>query len=228
MGSHEKPNEQVQSGAIVRGGVTRRLAVSAFSTLAVWVLPVIIAAITALALAGQWRQSMLAGFRGDSDQNDVVSQGREPVSVGILYYSVEYIDVIKAAVKRDGRDVLASGDVFDSSWNSVSPRCPFVIALVHSPLSETDPVTGLKIPRISGTTVLRDSSQFVQILPLLKEIRTLILAGDGSGRGVLPKSGFYAEPSPMSQEVQDGSLAAQKPVPSGGPRKRMPEPVATF
>jgi hypothetical protein len=41
--------------------------------------------------------------------------------------------------------------------------------------------------------VVIDQAKFAELLPILEELRSLIIEGDGSGRGRLPKSGLQAE-----------------------------------
>jgi hypothetical protein len=52
----------------------------------------------------------------------------------------------------------------------------------------------LPFSRASQSTIVIDQTKFVVLLPLLRELQTLILDGGGTGYGKLPKSQQFAEP----------------------------------
>ncbi len=50
-----------------------------------------------------------------------------------------------------------------------------------------------------------EQANFADLLPILEELRRLILEGDGSGRGRLPRSGYHAEPADLGVNLPAGA-----------------------
>lgn len=161
----------------------------AVSSLGVWFLPITVGALVAAAVTGSLTLHRGAGT--PSDQDKVVLAERPFMAVN-LYYPQCYIEIVQRA-RRDGRDILASFGTLQSAWNAASPDAPLAIKLVTSSLPE--PITGKVVSPVLAASAVIDEASFQEMLPLLEDIRQLILQGDGSGRGQLSHSGYAAEPA---------------------------------
>jgi hypothetical protein len=53
----------------------------------------------------------------------------------------------------------------------------------------------LALHPIAKATVVVDETNFQELRPILEDIRSLILEGDGSGCGRLNRSGYHAQPA---------------------------------
>jgi hypothetical protein len=122
---------------------------------------------------------------------DIVLQGRRPFLTEIIYYSADLISVVRKGRPRD-RDVLANFDVFQSAWRVHSAARPFTFKLVTLPTEE--PITGKAVAGAIRPTVQLERTNFDELVPLLKDLRAMILEGDGFGRGNLRQGGHAAEP----------------------------------
>jgi hypothetical protein len=65
-----------------------------------------------------------------------------------------------------------------------------------------EPASKKVIPAINNPAVAVDAKNFTELLPLLKDIETLILVGDGTGRGKLPYSRYEAEPAELDLDIR--------------------------
>jgi hypothetical protein len=72
-----------------------------------------------------------------------------------------------------------------------------------------EPASRKVIPAINSPAVAVDAKNFTELLPLLKDIETLILVGDGTGRGKLPYSGYEAEPAELELDSTAGATEAK-------------------
>ena len=72
-----------------------------------------------------------------------------------------------------------------------------------------EPASKKVIPAINSPAVAVDAKDFTESLPLLKEIETLILVGDGTGRGKLPYSGHEAESAELDLDNTAGAREAR-------------------
>ncbi len=135
-GIMSKHNWRAGSGqaALNMGADSLKGARRLLSSLAVWILPIIVAAVMAAGVAGHAR------FRGlgkpVTDHATVTVQGEQPFRFDVVYYSEEFITVVKSA-QREGREILTCFEALESAWNEVSPDQPLAIKLVTSPLFET-------------------------------------------------------------------------------------------
>ncbi len=134
----------------------------------------------------------LHGFRESAkEQND---DGRHPMWSDIIQYSSGFRAAVQAA-QRDRRDILASHAAFCSIWSEISPNEPMILKFA-SPAT-IDRRSGRPVWPGYGELNPVDSKTFRIFHPVLVEIRTLILEGDGSGRGTLAVSGYLAEPAEL-------------------------------
>ncbi len=130
-------------------GAAAHLVYRAVSSLGVWLLPITVATLVAAALTGGLSLHRSAG---PNAAQDITALGERPFMEVGLYYSHEYIDIIKQA-GLERRDVLASFGTLDSAWHSTSAAGPLVIRLVTTSLPE--PITGkAAAPILTATPVL--------------------------------------------------------------------------
>jgi hypothetical protein len=147
---------------------------------------------------------------GDSEAK--INVARQGYFQPTLLYPVALSIVIKRA-DREGRDILGDFEALQAAWRLECGDKPLTFSFVH--LLRTEPFTGqqLRIAMNSPHCVTR--AIFLEVVPLLREIRTLILAGDGMGRGVLPRSGYMAGPDEDARLEADPALVPH-PGASGG------------
>jgi hypothetical protein len=119
-------------------------------------------------------------------------------------YTSKFVIAVKNA-NRQRRDMLADYATFCSVWSEVSPNEPMMFKMV-SPAT-MDPRSKKVLPALNGPTIDVNAKNFAEILPLFDEISTLILEGDGTGRGRLQFSGYEAEPA----ELELGRAAGRDP-----------------
>ncbi len=195
-------------------GAAFRLVHRVVASLGVWILPIAVVALTAAALSGSL--SFHSGSGPNTDPDKVAMDGEKPFSVIELYYSGEYIEVVKKA-HRERLDILASVQTLESAWNAASPAMPLTIELVSSVLPE--PVTGkLPAPGLRATAAI-DETNFQELRPLLEDVRNLILEGDGSGYGRLRCSGYQAQPADKGRNFSAGSRDKEAGFTNVGPAK---------
>jgi hypothetical protein len=193
------------------------------SSLGVWIMPIVVGALVAAALSGGLSFHRGAGQDGDQDKGAAV--GEMPFSEVDLYYSDDYIRVVKTAQER-GNDLLASFHALESAWNATSPATPLTIKLVSAP--RTEPVTGRSAFPILTDNEVVDESSFSELRGLLDDLRTLILDGDGSGRGRLNRSGYNAHPADRGRGPTAGARSGGGQASVAGPAKLGPKPVSSL
>jgi hypothetical protein len=146
------------------------------ASLAVWIPPLSVVALTLAALSGRRDFHGWGGPHRDTDQ--LARDAAEPLCGVTVYYSSQLTVAIHTA-DQQGRNVLDDVDALNLVWNEVSPGRPLVIQLVRSPHSGM--VVG--IPNRAHHVVLaviNDRAAFTEFQPILDELRTLILEGGGS------------------------------------------------
>ena len=159
---------------VARGGL--RLLGRTLSGLAVWILPIVVVVLTGSALTGRFNFHQGGAVRPDRDQADGV--GDQPLMVVNLYYPREYIRVVRQADER-GHDVLAGFEALEAAWKAAVPSGPLVLELVNAGQSRR--LTGRDSAPSLRIKVAIDQANFAELCPFLKDIRTVILEGDGSG-----------------------------------------------
>ncbi len=157
-------------------------------SLCVLALPITVAALVVAGVSGH--SNFTSGARPEADGENGLVKKPKPFRLGVAYYTREFVDVVEKSRER-GRDPLASFDALESAWRDAS-HWPFAIKCVE--VSYDDPTTERLIARTSQPTVVIDQTNFAALLPLLRELQTLILEGGGVGRGKLPQSQRFAEP----------------------------------
>ncbi|MGO9463325.1 MAG: hypothetical protein ACLQIB_29450 [Isosphaeraceae bacterium] len=204
-------------------GAAFRLVRRAALSLGVWLLPLVVAALTAAALCGSL--SFHRGSGPTPDRDSVVIDGEKPFSIIDLYYSRDYIEVVKKA-QEEHRDILANVQALESAWNAASPAMPLTIELISSVLPE--PFTGKSpAPGLRAKAAVNETN-FQELRPLLDDVRNLILEGDGSGCGLLRCSGYQAQPVDKARNSSAGSRDKDAGSINLGPAKLAPGPVETF
>jgi hypothetical protein len=166
-----------------------RFGCRSLSSLMVWILPLLVAAVMVSLLTGRLSFHQSAGLDHDPDQT--ASDAKQPLMVVKLEYSRDYIKVVTKARERS-HDFLASFKTLESAWNVVSPSRPFVFGLVSSP--HTQPTTANGLPPALTTTVMVDEANFGELRTFLEDLRDLVVQGDGTGCGRLRRSGYLAQP----------------------------------
>jgi hypothetical protein len=147
--------------------------------------------------------SML-GCGQSPDQQERVLES--PIRTDIQLYSREFVIASRHAFGKR-REFLASYSTFCAIWKEVSPQKPMML----KPISPAgmEPASKKVIPAINSPAVAVDAGNYTELLPLLKEIETLIIVGDGTGRGKLPYSGYEAEPAELELDDTAGAREAR-------------------
>lgn len=203
-------------------GAASRLVWRAFSSLGVWIMPIVVGALMAVALNGTLNFRMGSG--PDPDHDRIAIDGEQPIFFVDLYYSGEYVKVVRSA-HQQGDDILASALTFESAWNAASPAMPLTIKFVSSPHSEPVAENSAR-HRTFTTTAVVDETNFQELRPILDDIRNLILEGDGSGCGRLNRSGYQAQPANAAKILSGVPRDTGRGPMSGGPAKVAPRPNA--
>jgi hypothetical protein len=133
------------------------------------------------------------------DPKEVVA--RKGFKVTIIRYHPGLLRLIKA--KGRDRGYLANFAAFRKEWVVINGDAPFAFKTVCPPGIE--PLTGLQVVAIDNPAAVVDASNFDEMRPWLEDIRDMVLEGDGTGRGTLPRSKDRAEPmedlaAPMPSE----------------------------
>ena len=136
------------------------------SGLVVWIMPIVVVALTAIALTGRFNFHTGSGLIPDEDK--VATDGKQPLVVVKFYYSADYLNVVKQAHKR-GRDVLLDFRTLNSAWLEAYPSLPFWLELVHSPLSE--PNFGNAVVPVIRLKAIVDETNFAELRPYLEDLR---------------------------------------------------------
>jgi len=169
--------------------VSYRLVCSIAQRLGVWALPIVVGALVIAELSSRF------SFFGNGPMAPIEENAEakrvQLLRNDVLYYTSDLGVAVKLA-RRRGRDMLASFDVFQSALRVTSAGWPCAIKRVEIRLEERG--TERRCLRTSQPTVVIDQTNFVVLRPLLKELQTVILEGDGTGRGKLPESPYYANP----------------------------------
>ena len=201
---------ETRPAVVVITRATFRFVSRALSSLVVWTMPIAVMALTALALTGGFNAHTGSGLIPDADKTTF--GWTQPLVVGRLYYSSDYINVVKQANER-GRDVLLDFSALESAWLAASPTAPLAIEQIHSPHPQPKPGQAVA-PLIRIRSVVTETN-FAELRPYLEDLRSLILEGDGLGCGQLRRSGYQAQPaeiganlSARSRDNNDGSFRA--------------------
>jgi hypothetical protein len=206
-------------------GAVFRLVRGAVASLGVWILPIVVAGLTAAALSGSLRFHRGSGPSFSPDRDKAATDAAKPLAVIDLYYSGDYIKVVKKA-HQERHDVLASVRTLESAWNAASPGTPLTIEMVSSVLPE--PIAGKSPPpRLRASSVM-DESTFQDLRPILEDLRNLILEGDGTGYGRLRCSGYQAQPTDAGKNLGARSGDTEAGFIKISPAKRVPVPAETL
>jgi hypothetical protein len=191
------------------------------SALGVWIMPIVVGALVAAAATGSssWYRNACP------DYDDVIVRGERPFAVVTVYYPAKYIEVIKTA-QREGHNVLRSFRALDSAWSAAAPATPLAIKTVYVPLPE--PFTGRQVFPVLEASLVTDTSTFQSLLPILEDLRELILDGDGSGRGRLTRSRCAARPAAPNENLLAGSRIANRPSRKATPIKPSTKPAVSY
>jgi hypothetical protein len=175
--------------------------------LAVWAFPIVVGIVVALGVTGHFHLRWGAGSK--ADPGNVVLEAEQPFRAEYLFYSRDLMKVVKQA-ERDGRDILTAFDRMESAWKEVSPTKALAVKFVTAPL--TEPITGKSVLQIFRPTVVVYKDNFDELRPILQELRMLILEGDGSGKGRLPRCGYHAEPAELNELIEQLDRPTMKAV----------------
>jgi hypothetical protein len=193
------------------------------ASLGVWLLPIVVGALTAAAVSGSL--SLHRGSRPNADRDKVTVDAEKPLSVVELYYSGDYVKVVKRA-HREQFDILADIKSLESAWNTALPATPLTIELVSSAVPEStvgkSPAPGLTV------TAVVDETNFDELRPILEDVRNLILDGDGSGYGRLRCSGYQAQPTEPGKTFRPGSRGTDPDLTRISPARLAPGPAETL
>jgi hypothetical protein len=191
---------ETRPAVVVIARAAFRFASRGLATLVVWAMPIAVVVLTALALTGGFNAHTGSGPMPDGD--GAAFGWTQPLVVARLYYSSEYITIVKQANAR-GRDVLLDYNAFDSAWRAASPTAPLAIEQVHSPSPR--PNTGQANSPVLRSRVVVSESSFEELRPYLEDLRSIIVEGDGSGCGRLLRSGYQAQPAEICENLSASS-----------------------
>ncbi len=121
---------------------------------------------------------------------DRIHLARDGYFQPVVYYPARFIDVVNLA-HRKREDILTSFEVLDRAWRAGGDE-PLSIRFTCPP--SADPYTGGRSAAVIYPSDSIQKANFMMLLPLLQEIRTLIIEGEGDGRGLLNQSGYQVEP----------------------------------
>jgi hypothetical protein len=136
-----------------------------------------------------------------------------PVRADTQRYSAKFVAATRKA-EEEYRDLLADYETFAAAWSEVSPGEPMLLQIARP--ESFDESLNRTINAIRAPVVAVDATSFTEMSPILNEIRTLILTGDGSGRGVLARSRYQAEPMdlPLRDNDSEGARSSTRKSPS--------------
>jgi hypothetical protein len=184
-----RPIPRAESGqelGIWSAGILQRVR-RTLSSLVIWVLLIVTAAALTI--------THIVVFKPFKSATDQEQNGVRPIWRDCHLYSSKFIIAVQRA-HHDRRDVLADFAAFRSVWNEVSPDEPMLMVVVRRTTS--DPYAKKYTNAPHRRTVAVEGTSFSQLRPLLVQIQTLILEGDGTGRGKLEDSGYEAEPAELA------------------------------
>jgi hypothetical protein len=170
------------------------------SGLVVWIMPIVVVALMAIALTGRFNFHTGSGLIPDEDK--IATDGKQPLVAVKFYYSAGYLNVVKQAHER-GRDVLLDFRTLNSAWLEAYPSTPFWLEQVHSPPSRANLGNGV-VPVIRLKAIV-DETNFAELRPYLEDLRSVILDGDGSGCGRLRRSGYQVQPAELGANLSPSS-----------------------
>jgi hypothetical protein len=146
-----------------------------------------------------------------------IDQGQHGYFVPVIRYPVKLVDTVKRA-HRDRQEILTSFETLHTAWRVCGGEEQLTIQFIIPP--SFDPYTGGSAPAFQSFRAAIDETNFRERLPLLKEIYTLIVEGDGSGKGRLAISNYDAEPTTDGADptnpVAEGELVPKEDRGSDG------------
>ena len=135
---------------------------------------------------------------------ETIERGRQGYWKPTIRYPGKLIGIIIEG-RREGPDILANDGPLERAWRKVCPDQPLTIQFLGP--SAIDPTTGGRITASNHPPEPIDKFNFQEQLPLLKDIRDLILES-GDGYGELPIRGYPAEPTEFRCNPINGPEAA--------------------
>jgi hypothetical protein len=123
--------------------------------------------------------------------------GRHGYRNPTIRYPAKLVEIVIRG-HRDNRDILASFDALDRAWREECPDHRLAIRFVYPP--SLDPFMQGRAGSWPDSSEPVDRENFERMLPVLEDLRDLILASQDNqtGRGRLLVSGYPAEPWPDS------------------------------
>jgi len=150
-----------------------------------------------------WHLKELFTVAPPLDQSlDRIHLARDGYFQTVVRYPAKFIKVVNDAHRKD-EDILTSFETLDRAWKAGAGDEPLSIRLITPP--SVDGYTGGSAAEVIDPASPIQSANFQVLLPFLKDIRTLILEGDGDGRGRLAVSGYQAEPAEMKLQPRSAS-----------------------
>ncbi len=141
-------------------------------------------------VAGEIREDLTPGPPSAESEHKIMA-GREGYFHPTLLYPLPFATVIERA-DRQGVDILADFDAFQAALREEFGDKPLVLTFIHPALIE--PYTNQRLQSAMRAPEPITRANFHERAAILREIRTLILDKAARGRGVLPRSGYAAEP----------------------------------
>jgi hypothetical protein len=120
-----------------------------------------------------------------------IAAGRRGYFAPVLRYTPALATVIRRA-DHAGQDLLTDFESFQVAWREECGGTPLILTFVHPTL--TEPYSKQQLRRAVNSPEAVTQANFDVVVPLLRDIRSLILDTNARGRGVLATSGYAAEP----------------------------------
>jgi hypothetical protein len=183
------PAKSADKDGLSNGGILQN-ARRSLSNLVIWMMLILTGAGLTIAHIG-----FFSTFESAVDPEENAAR---PIWRDGHLYSSEFITAVRRA-HEEGRDLLADYAAFRSIWDEISPGAPMILKVVRPTPPGPYAKAYLRLSRRGAVPV--DASSFPEMRPVLVEIRTLIVEGDGSGRGKLDSSGYEAEPAELTLDL---------------------------
>ncbi len=180
--------------------------------LLIWAVTILAAAITlgyatlrnpaktaAAAREAQWEaRELLKPTPPIEESLAKIETGRQGYFQPTLCYPPEFISAVKRA-QRDGLDILADFLTLEKAWKAEAGAKPLTLTFIHDPV--TDTYTNQRFHSALRSSEPVNEANFRDAVVWLRDIRSLILDGDGTGAGILPRIGCPAVTGGISAPV---------------------------
>jgi hypothetical protein len=148
----------------------------------------------------QTARNIIAGVKGlfsAAKRSNIDVEGPK----GTLQITLRYSPGLIQLFRSHGQDVLTDFATLERAWKGMHGTAPLTMRLVRTPTIE--PITGKRMNGRSNPPEPVDEAHYDEHQALLRDIFLLVTEGDGSGKGVVPRIGWYAEPDEADPGTAD-------------------------